>query len=77
LSKNIEELQSLHKTLSALDVFFKSEASREDREKVKGIKPELTAIKNGIVKANQKRHEYIAQKEEQEQMKRLGIKDEA
>ncbi len=77
LSKNIEELQSMHKTMSALDVFFKSEASREDRERIRGIKPELTAIKNGIVKANQKRHEYIAQKEELEQMKRLGIKEEA
>jgi len=77
LSKNIEELQSIHKVMAALDEFFKSEASREDRERVRGIKPELSAIKNGIVKANQKRHEYIAQKEEQEQMKRLGIKDEA
>jgi hypothetical protein len=37
---------------------------------MRGIKPELSAIKNGIVKANQKRHEYIAQKEEVEQMKR-------
>ncbi len=77
LAKNIEELQSLHKVMAALDVFFKSEVSRDDRERIRGIKPELSAIKNGIVKANQKRHEFIAQKEEQEQMKRLGIKDEA
>ena len=77
LSKNIEELQSMHRTLSALDLYFKTEVPREQRERVRGVKPELTALKNGIVKANQKRHEYIAQKEEQEQMKRLGIKDEA
>jgi hypothetical protein len=32
-------------------------------------------VKNAIIKANQKRHEYIAQKEELEQMKRLGIGD--
>jgi hypothetical protein len=77
LSKNIEELQGIHKTLSALDVFFKSETAKEDRDKIRGIKPELSTIKNAIVKANQKRHEYIAQKEEMEQMKRLGISDES
>ncbi len=77
LSKNIEELQSIHKTLSALDVFFKSETAKENRDRIRGIKPELSTIKNAIVKANQKRHEYIAQKEEMEQMKRLGISDES
>jgi hypothetical protein len=30
-------------------------------------------MKNSIVKANQLRYEYNAQKEEEEQMKRLGI----
>jgi hypothetical protein len=70
LEKSIREVQSLHKTLSALDDFFKATV---DREKVKGIKPELAAIKNAIVRANQKRHEYTAQKEEEEQLKRLGI----
>lgn len=74
LGKNIEEMQSIHKSLSSLDVFFKSEAAREERERMRGIKPELTGIKNGIIKANQKRHEYIAQKEELEQMKKLGIR---
>ncbi len=75
LSKNIEELQRFHRVLSALDEFFKTEISKENREKVRGIKPEISAIKNAIVKANQKRHEYIAQKEEQEQLKKLGIQD--
>jgi hypothetical protein len=77
LSKNIEELQSIHKSMSALDIYFKSETPRLDRERMRGIKPELSAVKNGIVKANQKRHEYIAQKEEVEQMKRLGIRGDA
>jgi hypothetical protein len=76
LEKNIREVQSLHRTLTALDEFFKAEASREDRDKVKGIKPELAAIKNAIVRANQLRHEYSAQKEEEEQMRRLGISPE-
>ncbi|MDR1240166.1 MAG: hypothetical protein LBK27_08625 [Treponema sp.] len=73
LEKTIRDVQSLYRTLTALDEFFKAETPREDRDKVKGIKPELAAIKNAIVRANQLRHEYSAQKEEEEQMRRLGI----
>ncbi|GHU64272.1 hypothetical protein FACS189447_00720 [Spirochaetia bacterium] len=73
LEKNIREVQSLHKTLTALDEFFKTETDAEDRNKVKGVKPELATIKNAIIRANSKRHEYSAQKEEEEQLKRLGV----
>ncbi|MDR2371437.1 MAG: hypothetical protein LBD71_08150 [Treponema sp.] len=74
LEKNIREIQNVHKTLSALDEYFKAEATREERDRIKGIKPELSTLKNAILRANQMRHEYSAQKEEEEQMKRLGIK---
>jgi hypothetical protein len=73
LDRNIRDAQSFHKILSALDEFFKTEVDRTDREKVKGIKPELAAIKNAIIRANSKRHEYNAQKEEEEQLRRLGV----
>jgi hypothetical protein len=73
LERNIREVQSLHKTLSAMDDFFKAAVDKEGRDKIRGIKPDLGAIKNAIVKANQKRYEYSAQKEEEEQFKRLGI----
>jgi hypothetical protein len=73
LERAIREVQTLHKTLSALDEFFKKEVEGADRDKIKGIKPELATMKNAIVRANQKRHEYSAQKEEEEQLKRLGI----
>jgi hypothetical protein len=76
LERAIRDAQSLHKTLTGLDEYFKTEASRELRERIKGIKPELATIKNSIIKANQKRHEYSAQLEEAEQLKRLGIKTE-
>jgi hypothetical protein len=76
LEKNIRDLQNIHKTLSALDDFFKAEVDRADRDKVKGIKPELSTIKNAIVKANSKRHEYGFHKEEEEQFKRLGVSSE-
>ena len=76
LERNIRDLQTIHKTLTTLDEYFKSEVDKEDRDKVKGIKPELATIKNAIVRANSKRHEYTAKKEEEEQLKRLGVKPE-
>ncbi|MCL2008232.1 MAG: hypothetical protein FWG77_09125 [Treponema sp.] len=74
LERNVRELQSLHKVLSAMDEFFKAEVDKEDRDRIKGIKPELSTIKNSVLKANAKRHEYNAQKEEEEQLRRLGVK---
>jgi hypothetical protein len=73
LDKNIREVTALHKTLGALDEFFKANVVPLDREKIKGIKPELSALKNTYVKANQLQYEYSAQKEEAEQMKSLGV----
>ena len=73
LERAVRDAQNLHKTLTGLDEYFKADAPRESRDKVKGIKPELATIKNAIIKANQKRHEYSAQLEEEEQLKRLGV----
>ncbi|MBN1797603.1 MAG: hypothetical protein JW822_03440 [Spirochaetales bacterium] len=76
LNKNLAKLQIAHRRLNGLISFFKAEIPREDRIKLKGIKLELNSIKNSIVKSNQKKHEYVAFKEEEEQMKKLGIKKE-
>jgi hypothetical protein len=73
LEKTIREIQQLHRTLAALDEYYKAEAPKDLRARIKGIRPELAAVKNSFVKANQMWHEYSAQKEEEEQMKRLGI----
>ena len=73
LEKNIRDIQTMHKLLSALDEYFKAAADQEDRGKIKGIKPELSTIKNALIKANQKRYEYNSQKEEEEQFRKLGI----
>lgn len=76
LEKALEELQAYFRKMTALDEFFMDALSAPDiRAKFRNVKIELTSLKNATVKANQKRHEYIAQKEEEEQMKRLGIKD--
>jgi hypothetical protein len=77
LQRNVRNTQVLHRTLGALDEFFKLEVDRSDREKVKGIKPELAVIKNAYIRANQKLHEYSAQKEEEEQLRRLGVNPDA
>jgi hypothetical protein len=72
LERNIRDVQILHRTLNGLDDFFKSQTPQGD-QKIRGIKPELASVKNCIVRANQLRHEYSAQKEEEEQLKRLGV----
>ena len=73
LERYINDLQNIHKTLGALDDYFKANVAQTDRDKIKGIKPDLTALKNIYVRANQMRYEYSAQKEEEEQLKRLGV----
>jgi len=73
LERTIRDVQNYHRILTALDDFFKTSVKKDDRSKIKGIKPELASVKNCIVKANQLRAEYTAAKEEEEQMKRLGI----
>jgi hypothetical protein len=73
LDRLIRDVQNTHKILGAMDDYFKAEATDGERDKVKGIKPELATIKNAIIRANQIRHEYSARKEEEEQMKKLGI----
>ncbi len=73
LSSTIEEIQNYLIKLPALDTYFKSETPRSQRTFIKGIKLEITAIKNSVVKANQKKHEYVASKEEEEQLKKLGV----
>jgi hypothetical protein len=73
LNKNLKDLQSIHKSLTALDDCFKLTAPPEIKDKIKGVKPELSTIKNVIIAANQKRFEYSSLKEEEEQLKRIGI----
>jgi len=77
LQRNIEELQRALRTFAALEEYFKSEIQGESKARVRSIRVEMTTVKGAVIKANQKKHEYVAQREELEQMKRLGIKDPA
>ncbi len=74
VSKQIADLIILHRRMSGLNTYFLSEVHRDQRSRMKGIKLNLTAINNGIVKANVRKHDYVARMEEKEQMRRLGIK---
>lgn len=77
LQRNIEELQRALRVLAALEEYFKSETPEDSRSRVRSIRVEMTTVKGAVIKANQKKHEYVAQREELDQMKRLGIKDPA
>jgi len=67
LAKTVERL-------NGLDVFFKTEVPKEKRPQVKGIKAEVAQIRTVMGNANKQRHEAVGRREEQEQLKRLGIK---
>ncbi len=73
LITQLAECQKLMVLLNALDEFFKTTTSTVNLPKVRGIKMEMTALKNTLVKTNQRKAEYSTIIEEQEQMKKLGI----
>ena len=73
LNKNLGSCQKMIVELTGLDDFFKSAVHGEANSKVKGIKMDLTTLKNQIVKVNQRRVEYMSVIEEEEQLKKLGI----
>ncbi len=73
LEATLRELQLIHRRLEGLGTYLRSEASREERERMRGIKLELAAVKNAIIRANRQRHEYVNRKEEERQLRRLGI----
>jgi hypothetical protein len=77
LNRNIKDLLTFHKTLNILDEYFKSTADRSTRPRIKGIKPELSALKNTVTKASDRIRDYNIQKEEEAQFKRLGVSADA
>ena len=75
VNKQISQMQSLFSILNALDGYFKNNVENSLRPKVRGMQIELSSMRNSIVNANKKRGEYASFKEENEQMKKLGIKE--
>lgn len=57
VDKQLNELLLIHRRLGSLNTYFHDRAAKEKKTS-RGIKIELLAIKNSIVKGNQRRHEY-------------------
>ena len=75
VANQISECNHLIVLLNAMDEFFKNTAAPSNKSKVKGLKIDITTLKNSIVKANQQRVEYTSYIEEEAQMKKLGINE--
>ncbi|MDR0569404.1 MAG: hypothetical protein LBG87_09400 [Spirochaetaceae bacterium] len=71
LDRAAKGISNLYKFLFALDNYFKNQVHERYRDKVKGIRPELSAMQNAFVKATEKSAEYSALKEAEEANKRL------
>ena len=75
MNKQISECQQFFSLITALDEHFKKYVDIMNRNKIKGLKIDLTSLRNAIIAVNKKRGDYISNKEEIEQMKKLGIQD--
>ncbi len=58
LDKQLNELFLIHRRLASFNTLFQARATEAGKQGVRGIKLELLAIRNSIVKANLRRHEY-------------------
>jgi hypothetical protein len=73
LEKNLAELQLFHRRLRGLNEYFRQTAPQDPKDQLKGIKIELSGLKNCIIRANRRRYEYAASKEEQLRLRQLGV----
>ncbi|MDR2535836.1 MAG: hypothetical protein LBD29_07385 [Treponema sp.] len=71
LERAIRGIISLYKILGAVDHYFKKSINDKYRDRIKGIKPELSAMKNAFIKANEKAADYTTLKEAEEVKKWL------
>ena len=73
VNKELGDLHLIHRRALAFDSFFKSQSTSDEKRKLRGIKIEITTMRNAIAKASQLKHEYVSRKEEEDQLKKLGI----
>ena len=57
VDRQLNDLLLIHRRMEGLNMVFQARAM-QDRKTARGIKVELLTIKNSIVKANKRRHEY-------------------
>ena len=73
VTKDIQDAYEIARRFESLDTFFRAEVTREQRAQLRGINVELTTIKDNLVRARKKAHQYVAKSEEIAQLKKLGI----
>ena len=73
VNKQISENNETLILLNAADDYFKAHAPAKTRNSIKGLKIDLIAVKNALVKANSRRAEYTSYIEETEQLRKIGI----
>jgi hypothetical protein len=76
LNKQLSEVFVLRRQIESLDTYLQTEVPREQRSRLRGLNVEIQQLKEAIGKANQKKHQYVAEKDEQEQFRKLGIEPE-
>lgn len=73
VTKDIRDVTTMVRRFESLDTFFRAEVPREQRSQLRGINVEVTTIKDNLVRARKKAHQYVAKTEELQQLKKLGI----
>lgn len=73
LNQELGDLHLIHRRSIAFDAFFKAQTTQEEKRKLRGIKIEITTMRNAIAKASQLKHDYAARKDEADQLKKLGM----
>lgn len=71
-SRYLSECNELLDQLAGLDQYYRT-VKPSVREKIKGVRPEITTIRNSIINANQYRAEYMSRSEAEKQTKKLGL----
>ena len=73
INSSFEVFKRSFRKLTALDLFFKEKAPKHVKSDISGVKVELNGIKLSLSTTQKKRNEFISQKEEIDQLKKLGI----
>jgi hypothetical protein len=73
INNSLDVFKRSFRKLTALDTYFKEKAPKHVKSDISGIKVELNGIKLSLANTQKKRNEYISQKEEIDQLKKLGI----
>jgi hypothetical protein len=75
LNKQMEELAVVQRRLQSLETALRAEFPREQRSQLRSLQAEVDGLKDVLSRTGKKRREYVARKDEHEQMKKLGIEN--